>query len=754
MTITAAEQLLIEMINRARLDPVTEAARFGVGLNDGLAAGTISEDAKQALSPNVLLHASSDTHGQWMLDVNTFSHQGENGNSPKDRMENAGYVFEGSYYSGENITYRGSTGSINLNQLMEDHHHRDFFLSEGHRQNMLTDGYRELGVSQIEGIFTNSAGTNFNASMVTENFATTGSDVFVTGVAYSDTDSDNFYSIGEGQSGVAVSAQGTTTSTLAAGGYGIAIAPTGQASVSIGGISMTLDASSGNAKIDLVDGTKILTSVSTTLTSQADELTALGFTEIDLRGHSSDDRLNGNRNDNALHGNGGDDVLSGGGGNDSLFGGAGTDKAIFDFSLASSSVNASSSGGLTITSGGETTVVEGVENFVFTDTSTTYSALRGVDDDQILVGTHGDADALFGGSGSDVIYGDGVSLAHMGMAPFQVYRLYEATFGRLPDHDGLEGWAKDLFEGTQSLEGAAAAFIGSPEFQNRYGVNPDDSSFVRALYDNVLNRQPSQSEESAWVDLLQSGMERAAVVIGFSESGEFVNGTRADATSLINDQTDSMWQGIVYRLYVATLAREPDQGGFESFLDTLGSGAATYDSVPQNFINSIEFQNTYGALDNPEFVDLLYQNVLGRSADSEGLSGWLDAMNNGSSRSDVVQGFAQSGEFTNASSDALSSWLRGIGGDTLSAGGGDDIMIGGAGADTFVFDRADGGDHRVLDLEAWDFVELTNFGYASDAQAIAQFETVGDDVVFDDQGLRITFEDTALSLITDDLIVI
>ena len=47
---TAQEQLVLELINRARLDPAAEAARFGIALNEGLPAGTISTAAKQPLA--------------------------------------------------------------------------------------------------------------------------------------------------------------------------------------------------------------------------------------------------------------------------------------------------------------------------------------------------------------------------------------------------------------------------------------------------------------------------------------------------------------------------------------------------------------------------------------------------------------------------------------------------------------------------------------------------------------------------------
>ena len=58
------------------------------------------------------------------------------------------------------------------------------------------------------GIFI-SGGTNYDASMVTQNFALSGSKIFVTGVVYNDTVvNDNFFSVGEQTAGRAVSATG------------------------------------------------------------------------------------------------------------------------------------------------------------------------------------------------------------------------------------------------------------------------------------------------------------------------------------------------------------------------------------------------------------------------------------------------------------------------------------------------------------------------------------------------------------------
>ena len=63
----------------------------------------------------------------------------------------------------------------------------------------------EIGIGQISGTFTKS-GYDYNSLMITQNFATSGSNYFITGVAFNDTDHNAFYSVGEGRNLVSVSA--------------------------------------------------------------------------------------------------------------------------------------------------------------------------------------------------------------------------------------------------------------------------------------------------------------------------------------------------------------------------------------------------------------------------------------------------------------------------------------------------------------------------------------------------------------------
>ena len=331
---TAREQLLLELINRARLDPAGEARRYGIDLNKDLAPGTITAAPKQVLAFNPRLNDAADAHSQWMLDTDIFSHTGVNGSSPGARMQTAGYSFSGSWTWGENIAWSGSTGSINGDQTVASHH-RNLFLSAGHRENLLNDGFREVGLGSLTGAF-KSGGTTYNSLMTTEDFARSGSQVFVTGVTYNDTDHDDFYSIGEGAGGrtVQLSHNGTivaSSNSGTVGGYALGTTVSGDIDVQFsgGGLGATMGArvnlAGNNIKIDLVDDDTILSSATAKLTHASADLTLLGIEAIGGSGNGHDNIITGNCAANRLAGRGGDDVIVGGGGNDRLIGGAGDD---------------------------------------------------------------------------------------------------------------------------------------------------------------------------------------------------------------------------------------------------------------------------------------------------------------------------------------------------------------------------------------------------------------------------------------------
>jgi uncharacterized protein YkwD len=229
---TAQEQYLIELVNRGRADPAAEGVRYGVALNEGLAAGTISTAPKQPLAINTTLITGSRGHSQWMIDNDVFSHDGAGGTDPGDRMTNAGYDFTGDWTWGENIGYRGQTGSMPNVEETAAQIHKDLFVDEGiaergHRVNLMNGAFREVGPGIITGVF-----NGYNSVMVTEDFGTTGSSVFLTGVAFTDeVTNDSFYTPGEGLGAVTVTATRLSdnatfsTTTWSSGGYSLALSP-------------------------------------------------------------------------------------------------------------------------------------------------------------------------------------------------------------------------------------------------------------------------------------------------------------------------------------------------------------------------------------------------------------------------------------------------------------------------------------------------------------------------------------------------
>lgn len=107
--------------------------------------------------------------------------------------------------------------------------------------------------------------------------------------------------------------------------------------------------------------------------------------------------------------------------------------------------------------------------------------------------------------------------------------------------------------------------------------------------------------------------------------------------------TTSDYRSLVQQLYLSYFGRPADTGGFESFKNQLAAiGGPTniqllvqayktdarIKSLVDSFGSSAESAALYGG-DNTAFVTAIYQNVLGRAPDAEGLKFWVGAINSG-----------------------------------------------------------------------------------------------------------------------------
>jgi hypothetical protein len=230
---SAYEQYLLELIN-------AERAKVGA----------------QPLAFNGDLSEAAEGHSKWMLATDTFSHTGAGGSSATTRMTNAGYTLSGSWATGENIawaTTRAPSGYADEVLLL----HNNLMNSSGHRANILNNNFREVGLGFEVGDYNGR-----ESAFVTQNFAKSGSDLFLTGVAFDDKNNNKFYDPGEGLAGITVTAISSTgasftTQTKNAGGYDLVLKP-GTYTVTFSGAGIetsthTVQIGTRNVKLDLVD---------------------------------------------------------------------------------------------------------------------------------------------------------------------------------------------------------------------------------------------------------------------------------------------------------------------------------------------------------------------------------------------------------------------------------------------------------------------------------------------------------------------
>ncbi|MEO5322229.1 CAP domain-containing protein [Mesorhizobium sp. CC13] len=230
---SANEQYLLELIN-------AERAKVGA----------------QPLAFDNDLSEAAENHDKWMLATDIFSHTGSGGSSPTSRMKSAGYVLTGTWATGENIawaTTRAPTGYTDEVKLL----HTNLMNSSGHRANILNPTFREVGLGFEVGDYKGRT-----SAFVTEDFAKSGTDLFLTGVAFDDKDGDRFYDPGEGMGTISVTARNSLgqtfkTTTSAAGGYDLVLKP-GTYTVTFSGTNIatstkTVSIGTKNVKVDLID---------------------------------------------------------------------------------------------------------------------------------------------------------------------------------------------------------------------------------------------------------------------------------------------------------------------------------------------------------------------------------------------------------------------------------------------------------------------------------------------------------------------
>lgn len=326
----------------------------------------------------------------------------------------------------------------------------------------------------------------------------------------------------------------------------------------------------------------------------------------DVAGSEFADTLRGNGAANTLLGRGGDDLLEGGNGNDLLDGGPGRDTVdMSGFGLRAVSLSRSGTD-------------------LVTTRATQVDVHRNIEEVRFL---------------------DGRLVLDADDPAAQVVRLYQAALGRVPDQDGLNYWTGRLQQGA-SLPEVAGGVLSTPEVQARQGAS-DAAGYVDRLYQNILGRAGDAAGRAYWIERLQTGTSRAQVLVGFAESAEGEAATAEVVGAGIWDRDEAVQQ--VARLYDAALDRLPDAAGLAYWRDRVEGGSATLLDVARAFTADAGFTARYGGLSNADFVQALYRDVLGRSADATGSAYWTGQLDAGAlPRATVVLGLSESAEHVTA----------------------------------------------------------------------------------------------------------
>jgi uncharacterized repeat protein (TIGR01451 family) len=168
---------------------------------------------------------------------------------------------------------------------------------------------------------------------------------------------------------------------------------------------------------------------------------------------------------------------------------------------------------------------------------------------------------------------------------------------------------------------------------------PLNTQFVAQGYRDLLHREADALGLANWSELLDNGSSRSQVIFEIEGSPEY-----------LGDEVDVA--------YAQLLHRPADAAGRNGFVNFLENGG-TVEQLDTLIAGSAEYFQRRGGSTNAGFLDALYQDGLGRTADAYGLAAWTQTLANGASRAQVADGIFNSAEYdANLVSSCYATFLR------------------------------------------------------------------------------------------------
>lgn len=136
----------------------------------------------------------------------------------------------------------------------------------------------------------------------------------------------------------------------------------------------------------------------------------------------------------------------------------------------------------------------------------------------------------------------------------------------------------------------------------------------------------------------------AAVPVKGNNNTVLADVTYVDREQKVPNFMDGIYQ-FLDRLYYIALGRTTDPDGRFTWFNHIIYDGYTGADLVRGILFSPEFLNKNCS--NEDFVEILYQVILDRHADADGMATWSAALENGQSRQSVIEGFIGSTEWSN-----------------------------------------------------------------------------------------------------------
>ena len=227
-----------------------------------------------------------------------------------------------------------------------------------------------------------------------------------------------------------------------------------------------------------------------------------------------------------------------------------------------------------------------------------------------------------------------------------VKRMYEIVLQREPDPAGLDDWYKSLVTGKNTGADIVNGFFFSDEFTK---TNYSDEEYIHHLYRALFNREADHIGLTSWLNASEEGVSRRFICRGFIGSQEYVKMCNSygivPGSMDVYENRDKNYDitCFVSHFYNHCLNRKADPMGLNDWTGGLLEQRLDGVSIVNGFIFSDEFLKK--DLSNEDFVEILYQTLLGRHSDSIGKSSWVEYLEKGVSKQYVLMGFIYSAEF-------------------------------------------------------------------------------------------------------------